>query len=86
MRQIRAAALAGTLALLLTNAAAPSLYASGTSGNRQVLSLDFTNNGQSVKARVGQQIEISLGTVGPRQYGTPEISSPAVRLLNTAQD
>ena len=50
-----------------------------------VLSLSFANNGQHVSARVGQQIEISLGTVGPRQYGTPEISSPALQLASTAQ-
>ena len=36
-------------------------------------------------ARVGQQIEISLGTVGPRQYGAPEISTPAIRLVSTAE-
>src|SRR5690348_11789670 len=51
-----------------------------------VLSLSFANNGQHVSARVGQQIEISLGTVGPRRYGTPEISSSAVRLVSTALD
>jgi len=51
-----------------------------------VLSLSFANNGQHVSARVGQQIEISLGTVGPRQYGTPEISSPALQLVSTALD
>ncbi|HKW26550.1 MAG TPA: hypothetical protein VJN48_12245 [Terriglobales bacterium] len=49
------------------------------------MSLSFANNGQHVSARVGQQIEISLGTVGPRQYGTPEISSPALQLVSTAQ-
>jgi len=51
-----------------------------------VLFLDFTNNGQRLAARVGQQIEISLGTVGPKQYGTPEISSPAIRLESVAQE
>ncbi|HTM40312.1 MAG TPA: hypothetical protein VL177_05350, partial [Terriglobales bacterium] len=51
-----------------------------------MLSLSFANNGQHVSARVGQQIEISLGTVGPRQYGTPEISSPALQLVSTALD
>ncbi len=35
-------------------------------------------------AVVGQQIEITLGTVSPPQYGKPEISSPAVRLVSTA--
>jgi hypothetical protein len=33
---------------------------------------------------VGDQIEITLGSVGPGQYGRPEISSSAIRLANTA--
>jgi|SRR5579871_3882204 len=55
-------------------------------GKQPVLSLTFGNNGQDLVARVGQQIEISLGSIGPRQYGAPEISSPAIRLLSTALD
>src|SRR5579859_2924265 len=51
-----------------------------TSIRQPVLSLNFTNNGQRLTATVGQQIEITLGTVGPKQYGTPLISSPAIRL------
>jgi hypothetical protein len=35
---------------------------------------------------VGKQIEITLGTVGPKKYGAPEVSSPAIRLENTALD
>lgn len=75
------------LALVLLvgcNAAGQSRPAHGSS--QPVLSLRLANNGQHVSARVGQQIEISLGTVGPRQYGTPEISSPALQLVSTAQD
>ena len=51
---------------------------------RQVLSLNFTNNGQHVAATVGQQIEITLGTVGPKQYGTPQVSSSAIQLEGIA--
>jgi hypothetical protein len=51
-----------------------------------VLSLSFANNGQRVSTRVGEQVEISLGTIGPRQYGTPEVSSPALQLVSTAED
>jgi len=50
----------------------------------RVLSLDFGNNGQSVAARVGEQIEVTLGLVGPAIYGDPQISSPAIRLEETA--
>jgi hypothetical protein len=88
MRTTRAV-LPAALVLVLTagmNLQAQGLYPPSTSAGKHVLSLDFTNNGQHLAARVGQQIEISLGTVGPRQYGTPEISSAAIRLVSTAQD
>lgn len=67
--------------LMCGNARAQSRLSHGSTP--PLLSLTFANNGQHVSARVGQQIEISLGTVGPRQYGTPEISSSAVRLVST---
>ena len=66
------------------NAECQSARVLSSSSRRAVLSLDFGSNGQRLEARVGQQIEISLGTVGPAQYGEPEISSPAVRLVSTA--
>jgi len=31
-------------------------------------------------ATVGQQIQITLGTVGPKYYGTPQVPSPAIRI------
>jgi hypothetical protein len=55
-----------------------------TSSNQQLLALNFTNNGQQVAAAVGQRIEITLGTVGPRQYGDPQISSSVIRLDSVA--
>ena len=85
MTKPRAAILVGAL-LLGVGAQAEGPRPASRAGREQVLALNFANNGQHVSARVGQQIEISLGTVGPRQYGTPEISSSAVRLLNTALD
>jgi hypothetical protein len=57
---------------------------SSTSSNQQLLSLNFTNNGQQVAAAVGQRIEITLGTVGPRRYGDPQISSSVIRLDSVA--
>ncbi len=89
MTNLRTAVVMLALGLLLTarvkvHAQAP--YPPSASARKQVLALSFANNGKRVSARVGHQIEISLGTVGPRQYGTPEISSPAVRLVSTALD
>ena len=51
-----------------------------------VLALDFKNNGQQLAARVGQQIEITLGTIGPKQYGDPQVSSNALKLESVALD
>ena len=51
-----------------------------TSTKQKVLSLNFANNGQHLTATLGQQVEITLGTIGPMQYGTPQVSSPAIRL------
>ncbi len=50
--------------------------------SQRLLSLNFKNNGQHLTAGVGQQIEITLGTVGPPQYGKPKISSPAMKMLH----
>src|SRR5271165_1390418 len=71
---------------LCADANAQKVSMSPTSIKQQVLSLDFTNNGQRARATVGQQIEITLGTVGPAQYGVPLVSSTAVRLESTALD
>jgi len=71
------------LAFLLTfcrNADAQEAHTSSTSIEPQVLSLNFTNHGQRLDSTVGQQIEITLGTVGPKQYGAPQVSSSAIRL------
>lgn len=66
------------------NAEAQKLDGSPTSVEQQVLSLNFTNDGQHLAASVGQQIEITLRTIGPGQYGTPQVSSPSIRFENVA--
>jgi hypothetical protein len=45
----------------------------------QVLSLKYDNDGQHLQATVGEPIEITLQSIGPRQWGPPQVSSPAVR-------
>ena len=49
------------------------------SPERHVLYLNGGNNGQQVTAQVGQAIQLTLQTIGPGQYGSPEISSAAIR-------
>jgi hypothetical protein len=66
-----------TLFWMLCESAAAQKTAISSNAKQRALSLDITNNGQQVTANVGQQIQITLGTVGPGSYGTPEVSSPA---------
>ena len=87
MTKSRPAAFFVAMALLLTscgNANAQKADMSSSRAKQQVISLIITNNGQHLAATVGQQIEITLGTVGPKQYGTPQVSSPAIRLQSVA--
>lgn len=46
---------------------------------QKVLSLNRKNDRQHVAAAVGQRIEVTLQTIGPGRYDTPQISSPAIR-------
>ena len=74
MTTSRSAVFLVALAFLLTycgNAVAQKVDMSSTSIEQQVLSLNFTNNGQHLAATVGQQIEITLGTVGPETIRRP---------------
>jgi hypothetical protein len=88
MTNSQLAAFLGALALLLAsggNADAQGAGISSTSVKQQVLSLDFTSNGQSLSIPVGQRIEITLGSFGLNPNGAPQISSPAIRLESVAQ-
>ncbi len=56
--------------------------ASQSSVPGHVLSLDNRNSGQRVTATVGQPIQITLQTIGPGQYVSPQVSSPAIRFVS----
>ena len=74
-----------TLVLVVCGKAnAQKAGAPSSTSQQHILSLNFANNGQHLVASVGQQIEITLGTVGPAQYGKPEVSSAAIRLESVA--
>jgi len=78
-------AVAFTLVLVVCGKADAQKVDGGSPTSQQhVLSLKFTNNGQDLVASVGQQIEITLGTVGGPQYGKLEVSSAAIRLESVA--
>jgi hypothetical protein len=82
MTTLRSVAFLAALAFLWTSCVASSQRVGmpPASIEQQVLFLNFANNGQHLTATLDQQIEITLGTVGPSQYGTSRVSSPAVRL------
>ena len=54
------------------------------SAQEQILFLTNANDGQRLATVVGQQIEITLATIGPGSYGDPIVSSAAVRFRNVA--
>ena len=86
MRNSRPAVMFAALVLLgalCADANAQNISMPPTNIKQEVLSLNFTNNGQHVKATVGKQIEITLGTLGPAHYGAPLVSSTAIRLEST---
>src|SRR5215469_14334955 len=87
MTKSRSAAFLVVLALLRTpggHADTQEPDTSSKSVKQQVLSLDFADNGRQVKATVGQQIDITLGTIGGGHYGNPQVFTSAIRFENVA--
>ena len=56
-------------------ACASALIACGSG----TIELSDADSGKTVSASVGQELDITLHTIGPGQYGTPSVSSAAVR-------
>jgi hypothetical protein len=60
-------------------------HGSASARNPRLWSVDYSNNDQHLAVLVGDQIEITLGSIGPGwQYDEPQISSSAIQLVNTA--
>ena len=83
MRRSRSAVflLVGLLSMFHSKGGAQTA-ASVSSVPGHVLSLDNRNSGQRVTATAGQPIQITLQTIGPGQYVSPHISSPAIRFVS----
>jgi hypothetical protein len=45
------------------------------------ISLDNSSNGTSISVTPGDEIDITLQTIGPGQYETPTVSSGSIRFL-----
>ncbi len=52
-------------------------------GSRQIqtISLGNADSGRTVVASIGDQVEVTLQTIGPGQYGDPTVSSHAALFL-----
>ena len=44
--------------------------------------LTNADDGRTITLGVGDGIDITLGTVGPGEYGTPEVFSPSIRFVS----
>ena len=53
------------------------------SAKQQVLSLNGTDSGKLVSAKVGREIMITLQTIGPGEYAAPRVSSASIRFEGT---
>ena len=86
MRHLRSAVLLLVLGLLWGfpgNGEAQNTVSQSTA-EQHVLYLKNKNTGQHVAAAVGQPIQITLQTIGPGEYDSPQISSSAIRFESVA--
>jgi hypothetical protein len=76
------ASFATFVAYILINGRTRDALNDGHSTSRyqdKVLMLDYSSDKHRRDASVGERIDVALQLIGPGEYGTPEISSPAVR-------
>ncbi len=58
---------------------------SGTDGTGTTpIALSGADSGNTVTVAVGQELDVTLQTIGPGEYGTPSLSSPAIRFLDVS--
>ena len=55
------------------------LASSGCGSAAPPVELTSQADGRTVELTMNQEVELTLGTIGPGQYGNPTISSPAIR-------
>ena len=52
--------------------------------HERIITLTNSDSGRSVAAAVGSEIDVTLQTIGPGQYGIPTLSSTSVRFLGVS--
>lgn len=54
-------------------------------GENAMVDLSNADNGSSIEVSVGTQINVTLQTIGSGRYGTPSLSSNAVRFIDVSE-
>lgn len=55
---------------------------SGPLDPSETVELNGEDSGRTIEVTLSQEVEVTLQTIGPGQYETPSISSPAVRFID----
>ena len=72
------------LAVLVTAAAVPLFGLGCASAHGRLITLTNSDSGRSVTVAVGSEIDVTLQTIGPGQYGSPALSSKCVRFVGVS--
>jgi hypothetical protein len=54
------------------------------SSHPRLITLTNSDTGRSVAVAVGDEIDVTLQTIGPGQYGIPTLSSESIRFLSVS--
>ncbi len=60
------------------------VVALGCHQSSRTISLQNSDSGRTILISIGDEVDVTLGTVGPGQYDTPALSSGSVRFLGMA--
>lgn len=71
------------VATLLAFGLAACSHAGMSSG--AIVSLDDADNGQTVRVAAGDEIDLTLQSIGPGEYANPDVSSATVRFLEVLE-
>ncbi len=70
--------------LLAVLAACARPEAGNSTPTAAIIRLSLADSGKSIDVPVGTEIDITLQTIGPGEYGQPQISSSAVSFLDVS--
>ena len=73
--------LGGPALVAAVGAALFAVSCAGVAGPRSAISLNNADSGRTIGALAGDELEITLQTIGPGEYGSPVLSSGSIRFL-----